>query len=133
MSKQSLQPADLFPSSDFGYSQVVSAEGKRQIFCAGQTAWDKETKLVGGDDLGKQMEKTLDNIRVALAEAGATMNDVCRLTIYIVNYNPSMLETVGRELNKAFDEKELPANTLLGIQALAVPEFLVEIEATAVV
>lgn len=133
MSKQSLHPADLFPSADFGFSQVVTVEGKRLIFCAGQTAWDKDTKLVGGDDLGKQMEKTLDNVRIALAEAGATMKDVCRLTIYIVNYNPTMLETISRELNKVFDEKELPVNTLLGIQALAVPEFLVEIEATAVV
>ncbi len=133
MSKQSLQPADLFPSSDYGFAQVVTAEGKKMVFCAGQTAWDKDNNLIGGDDLGKQMEKTLENISIALAEAGAKMKDVCRLTIYVVNYNPGMLETIAAELGKVFDKDSLPANTLLGIQALAVPEFLVEMEATAVI
>ncbi len=133
MSRQSFQPADLFPSADFGFAQVVAAEGKKLVFCAGQTAWDKDNNLIGGDDLGKQMEKTLENIGIALAEAGATMKDVCRLTIYIVDYNPGMLDTITAELNKAFDKDALPANTLLGIQALALPEFLVEMEATAVI
>ena len=133
MSRQSLQPADLFPSADYGFAQVVSAEGKKVIFCAGQTSWDKDNNLIGENDLGKQMEKTLENIGIALKEAGGSLADVCRLTIYIVDYNPGMLETIAAELNKAFNEDALPANTLLGIQALAVPEFLVEMEATAVI
>ena len=78
------------------------------------------------------MAKSLDNIGIALAAAGATMQDVCRLTVYIVDYNPGMLETISVELNKVFDKDALPANTLLGVQALAVPDFLVEIEATAI-
>ena len=133
MSRQSFQPADLFPSTDYGFAQVVSAEGKKIIFCAGQTSWDKDNNLIGENDLGKQMEKTLENIGTALAEVGGTLADVCRLTIYIVDYNPGMLETIAAELNKAFDKDALPANTLLGIQALAVPDFLVEMEATAVI
>ena len=133
MSRQSLQPAALFPSADFGFAQVVSAEGKKLIFCAGQTAWDKDNNLIGGDDLGKQMEKTLENIGIALAEAGASLKDVCRLTIYIVNYSPDQLEIIGSVLGKFFDKDALPANTLLGIQSLALPEFLVEMEATAVI
>lgn len=133
MSRQSLQPASLFPSADYGFAQVVSVEGKKLIFCAGQTAWDKDNNLIGGDDLGKQMERTLENIGIALAEAGASLKDVCRLTIYIVNYNPDQLETIAGVLGKFFDKDALPANTLLGIQSLALPEFLVEMEATAVI
>ncbi|MFT4822956.1 MAG: enamine deaminase RidA (YjgF/YER057c/UK114 family) [Halioglobus sp.] len=133
MTKQSLQPADLFSSADFGFAQAVSVEGKRLIFCAGQTAWDKDNNIIGGDDLGQQMAKTLENVGFAVAAAGATLADVCRLTIYIVDYNPGMLDTIAAELNKVFDKESLPANSLIGIQALAVPEFLVEIEATAVV
>lgn len=133
MSRRSLQPAELFPSAVHGFAQVVVAEGKTIVYCAGQTAWDKDSNIIGADDLGKQMEKTLENIGVALAEAGATLNDVCRLTIYIVDYNPGMLDTIAAELNKVFDKDALPANTLLGIQALALPEFLVEMEATAVI
>ena len=133
MSRQSFQPADLFPSADYGFAQVVAAEGKKMVFCAGQTAWDKDNNIIGGDDLGAQMAKTLENIGIALAEVGATLDDVCRLTIYIVDYNPGMLDTIAGELHKAFKRDALPANTLLGIQALALPEFLVEMEATAVI
>ena len=46
---------------------------------------------------------------------------------------PGMLETITRELTKVFDKNNLPANTLLGVQALALPEFMVELEATAVI
>lgn len=133
MSRRSLQPADLFPSADYGFAQVVEAEGKKIIFCAGQTAWDKDNNLIGAGDLGKQMEACITNIGIALAEVGATLDDVCRLTIYIVDYNPGMLETIAAELARGFKRDRLPANTLLGIQALAVPEFLVEMEATAVI
>ena len=95
MSRQSLQPADLFPSADYGFAQVVSAEGKRIVFCAGQTAWDKDNNLIGGDDLGQQMAKTLGNMSTALAEAGASLKDVCRVTIYIVDYTPGTLDTIA--------------------------------------
>jgi enamine deaminase RidA (YjgF/YER057c/UK114 family) len=133
MPRQSLQPADLFPSADYGFAQVVSAEGKKLIFCAGQTAWDKDNNIIGGDDLAKQMEKTLQNIETAVKEAGGELKDVCRLTIYIIDYNPGMLDTIAGVLNSFFDKDSLPSNTLLGIQALALPEFLVEMEATAVI
>ncbi len=133
MSRESLQPDSLFQSSDFGFAQVVSVEGKKLVFCAGQTAWDKDNNLIGGDDLGRQMEKTLENIGIALAEAGATLKDVCRLRIYIVDYTPDKLETITAVLTKFFEKDALPANTLLGIQALALPEFLVEMDATAVI
>ncbi|MFT5134923.1 MAG: enamine deaminase RidA (YjgF/YER057c/UK114 family) [Gammaproteobacteria bacterium] len=133
MSNQSLQPDALFRSADFGFAQVVSAEGKKLIFCAGQTAWDKELNIIGGDDLALQMEKTLENVGHALKAAGGSLKDVVRLTIYIVNYNPDQLDTIAGVLGKFFDKDALPANTLLGIQSLALPDFLVEIEATAVV
>jgi enamine deaminase RidA (YjgF/YER057c/UK114 family) len=123
----------LFSSADFGFAQAVSVEGKRLVFCAGQTAWDKDNNIVGADDLGRQMAKSLENIGIALAEAGAGFNHVCRLTVYVVDYNPDMLETITRELTKVFDKNNLPANTLLGVQALALPEFMVELEATAVI
>ena len=133
MPRQSLQPDDLFPSSDFGFAQVVTTEGKKLVFCAGQTAWTRDMQIVGEYDLGKQMEKTLENVRHALTAAGADLKDVVRLTIYIVDYNPDKLDTISGVLTQFFDKDALPANTLLGIQALALPEFMVEIEATAVV
>jgi enamine deaminase RidA (YjgF/YER057c/UK114 family) len=133
MSRQSFQPDTLFASTDFGFAQVVSCEGRKLVFCAGQTAWDRELNIVGEDDLSTQMTKTLENVGHALAAAGATLKDVVRLTIYVVDYHPEKLGIISEALGRTFDKDALPANTLLGIQSLALPEFMVEIEATAVV
>ena len=133
MANQHIQPDDLWPSAQYGFSQVVVSTGTKIIHCAGQTAWDKDMNLVGGNDLEQQTAQALENIKSALAAAGATMKDVVRLDIYVVDYNPDKIPAIGAAMGRYFDPEHLPANTLLGIQALAMPEFLVEITATAVI
>ncbi len=133
MANQHIQPDELWPSAQYGFSQVVVSTGTKIIHCAGQTAWDKDMNLVGGDDLGKQMVQSLQNVKTVLAAGGATLQDVVRLDIYLVDYNADKIPAVGAALGRFFDPDHLPANTLLGIQALALPEFLVEVTATAVV
>ena len=133
MANQHIQPDELWPSARYGFSQVVVSTGTKIIHCAGQTAWDKDMNLVGGDDLEKQMVQSLQNVKTALAAGGATLQDVVRLDIYVVDYNADKIPAVGAALGRFFDPDHLPANTLLGIQALALPEFLVEVTATAVV
>ena len=133
MANQHIQPDELWPSAQYGFSQVVVSTGTKIIHCAGQTAWDKDMNLVGGDDLGKQMVQSLQNVKTVLAAGGATLQDVVRLDIYLVDYNADKIPAVGAALGRFFDPDQLPANTLLGIQALALPEFLVEVTATAVV
>lgn len=71
MTNQYLQPDDLWPSAQFGFSQVVVSTGTKIIHCAGQTAWDKDLNIVGGDDLEQQTTQTLENVQAALAAAGA--------------------------------------------------------------
>ena len=133
MANQHIQPDELWPSAQYGFSQVIVSTGTKIIHCAGQTAWDKDMNLVGGDDLEKQMVQSLQNVKTALAAGGATLQDVVRLDIYLVDYNADKIPAVGAALGRFFDPDHLPANTLLGIQALALPEFLVEVTATAVV
>ena len=133
MANQHIQPDELWPSAQYGFSQVVVSTGTKIIHCAGQTAWDKDMNLVGGDDLEKQMVQSLRNVKTVLAAGGATLQDVVRLEIYLVDYNADKIPAVGAALGRFFDPDHLPANTLLGIQALALPEFLVEVTATAVV
>ena len=133
MANQHIQPDELWPSAQYGFSQVVVSTGTKIIHCAGQTAWDKDMNLVGGDDLEKQLVQSLQNVKTALAAGGATLQDVVRLDIYLVDYNADKIPAVGVALGRFFDPDHLPANTLLGIQALALPEFLVEVTATAVV
>ena len=133
MANRHIQPDDIWPSAQFGFSQVVVSTGTKIIHCAGQTAWDKDMNIVGGDDLEQQATQALENVKSALAAAGAAMRDVVRLDIYVVDYDRGKIPAISAAMSRYFDPDHLPANTLLGIQALAMPEFLIEITATAVV
>lgn len=133
MTHQRLQPDSLFPSNPYGFSQVVKAKGGTHVFCAGQTAWDKEQNIVGPGDFRRQIKKTLENVEAALAEAGAGRADVTSLRLYVVDYDLEKLPVIGEELAAFFGPDNLPANTLLGIDKLALPEFMIEIEACAVI
>ena len=128
-----LNPVTLFPSLPFGFSQVVTSRGGKFVHVSGQTAWDTEMKIVGAGDLAAQTRKALENVRLALAAAGATPADVVRMRLYVVNYDPRMVDTLAGILKGFFPAEAPPASTWIGVQSLAVPEFLIEIEVTAVV
>ena len=102
------------------------------MFLSGQTAWDANKQIVGGMDLGEQTRQALCNVRSAVEAAGGTMADVVSLRIYIVNYKPENAAAIGAALREFFPEEDAPATTWIGVQSLAVEEFLIEIEAVAV-
>lgn len=131
MAHDRLQPEALNPSAQYGYSQVVRARGSTHIFCAGQVAWGADQKVVGVGDFRTQVRRTLENVEIALGEAGATRHDVTSLRLFVVDYTVDKLPTIGEEL-AAFFGDDLPANTLVGIDRLALPDFMIEIEAFAV-
>ncbi len=133
MAHERFEPEGLNPSRQFGYSQAVRATGGRHVFCAGQVAWDAEQNIIGAGDFRTQVAATLLNVEKALVAAGATRGDVASLRIFIVDYDMEKLPVIGEELVKFFGEDNLPANTLIGISALALPDFMVEIEAFAVI
>ncbi len=130
MGLQRLTPAGLFKPA--AYTQVVVATGRRMIFLAGQVSIDAEGKLVAPGDFAGQVKQVFANLRTALEGAGATPADVTKITIYIVGYRPEMRSLVGEARSAVFGPATLPASTLVGVQALAEPGFLIEIEAIAV-
>ncbi len=130
---QHLQPATLANSRQFAYSQVVVAPAGRQIFVAGQTAWDTEHQPVGEGDIAAQAECALNNIELALAAAGASKADLTQLRVYIVDYSPALLESLMPVFHQFWGDVEPAAQTMLGVAALAMPQFLIEIDAVAVV
>lgn len=132
MSKQYLAPEGLVSSEQYCYSQVVVSEPGQQIFLAGQTAWDTSGEIVGGADLAVQAEKTLQNIDAALKAAGATRRDLTQMRVYMVDYTPEYIEILMPVFKAFFGDVPPPAQTWVGVQALALPEFLIEIEAVAV-
>ena len=102
------------------------------VFISGQTAWDGRKKIVGEENLLEQTRQALRNVAVAMEAAGGTLEDVVALRIYIVNYQAESAGAVGSVLREFFSASNPPASTWIGVSALAVPEFLIEIEAAAV-
>ena len=134
MPKQHLNPPDLFPSTQYGFSQIVSATPGRLVFLSGQVAWDAQQNLIGDSDLKAQTRQALRNVETALGAAGAGLRDLVALRLYIVNYEASRDAPEITEVLKAvFAGREPPACTWIGVAALADEGFLIEIEAMAVV
>jgi enamine deaminase RidA (YjgF/YER057c/UK114 family) len=126
-----INPSALPPA--IGYSQVVKAAGGTFIFVSGQVPLNQHGKLVGKGDLHRQSEQVFENIRSALKEAGATMNHIIKLSYYVVNLQPSDALML-RELRQRFlDQTHPPASTMVGVVSLFDPQWLIEIEAVALV
>ncbi|MBO8193859.1 RidA family protein [Streptomyces oryzae] len=118
------------------YRQVSIATGSKLLFTAGQVAWDADGVTVGEGDLAAQVEQCYLNVGTALAEAGASFDDVAKLTVYVVDWTPDKMPLLMEGITRAATRlgvNPAPPATLLGIAALDVPEHLVEIEATAVI
>lgn len=115
-----------------GFSQVVVASGARMIYTAGQVSIDAHGALVGAGDLAEQTAQAMRNVGLALAAAGATYADIVKITTYVVNYRPEQRSVIGKARAPFFGTATPPASTLVGVAALALPEWLVEIEAVAI-
>src|SRR5690606_27096369 len=116
-----------------GYTHVVVGTGSRIVFISGQVALDKDGNVVGAGDLGAQAEQVFQNLQACLASVGATFENVTKLTTFIVGYQASRDRpqlTAARQ--KYLPATNPPASTLVGVQALATPDIMIEIEATAV-
>ena len=112
------------------YSHSVEVEGaKKLIFCAGQVAGDDQGNILGPDDFEAQGELVMANITKVLSEAGARFGDVVKLVSYVCN--PHDVKKVRALVKKHFPENP-PAHTICFLRGLAHPDYLLEIDATAV-
>ena len=124
--RELINPGGLHPAP--GFSHIALAKGSRLAFVAGQVALDQEFEIIGGDDLGLQTEAAMGNLQTALAEIGATFDDVVRRTIYTTQ--PTEFMTITTAIEKVQGSREHPAQTIAGVTGLALPGLLIEIEAT---
>jgi enamine deaminase RidA (YjgF/YER057c/UK114 family) len=112
-----------------GYTHVVEAAPRRTVYISGQVAFDRAGVLVGAGDLRAQTEQVFENLKAALASAGTTFDDLVKITVFMVD---SSQIQVYRDVRDRHLTGNLPASTLVQVQRLARPEWLIEIEAVAV-
>ena len=131
MPKRSYINPDAVVAPPGNFSWVVQAD--KTLYLAGQVGIDKDGKTVDPNDAGAQARQALLNIDATLRELGGTLNNIVRTTTYVVGRENLPGVRAGRKA--VMDEglmTVVPANTLLVISGLADEDWLVEIEATAV-
>ena len=131
MNKQFINPPELNPTN--GFTHVVSATAGKTIYVSGQVSVNERAEVVGKGDLRAQVERVFANLTVALASAGATFHDVVKITYFVVDLKSEHVAHVREVRRKYLNMEKPPASTLVGISALVVPEWLIEIELVAVV
>ncbi|MFE5856093.1 RidA family protein [Streptomyces sp. NPDC056500] len=118
------------------YRQLSVATGSKLVFIAGQVACDPDGVTIGKGDLAAQVEQCYVNIGTALAAAGATFHDVAKLTVYLVDWTPDKMPLLREGIARAAAKLGIlptPPLTGIGVAALAGPDLLVEVEATAII
>ena len=115
----------------FGFVQANALTGvERVVLCAGQTSSDADGNPVHAGDMPAQLRQALDNLETVLGQARLGLGDVVRLNYYTTDIQAFFgASDVLAERFQAAGCR--PASTLLGVAALALPEFMIEIEATA--
>lgn len=119
-------------SVEMGFHQAVEVTGsQRTLFCSGQTSVDENGAPLHAGDMLAQVNQALDNLEAVLEQAGMTLSNVARLNMYTTDVDALMggLESVGPRMAQA---GLTHCSTLLGVQRLAFPELMIELEATAV-
>lgn len=131
MKRTALNPKSLHtPFST--YAHGIKVDGAQTlIFCAGQVAGDENGEIVGKGDFWTQGHKVMENLQAVLKEGGADFGNIVKATIFVVGQENAQN---GRDLcGQYFDKNSPPANTLVVCDGLADPDFLVEVQAIAVV
>jgi enamine deaminase RidA (YjgF/YER057c/UK114 family) len=131
MSIEFLSPAGLHQNPAF--SQAVAVSGAvRTVYVGGQNAVDKDGQVVGKGNLAAQTERALKNLKSALEAGGATTEQVVKMTIYVV-HGQSLADGYAAFQKVWGTPPKPPVVSSFFVAELAVPQFLVEIEAIAVV
>ena len=128
---QFLNPQGL--SKPKGFTQVVIAPPGRLIYVSGQVPLNAEGEIVAKGDFRGQVTQVMENLKTALAAAGANLSDVIKANYYVVNLKPEQVAVIREVRSKYFSADHPPAGTLVGVTALVKEGYMIEIEAEAVV
>jgi enamine deaminase RidA (YjgF/YER057c/UK114 family) len=125
-----INPGTLAPPVMGLYSQIAVASKARLAFIAGQVAIDRHGEFVGHADYGAQARQCFLNIAAAIQAVGAQPSDLLRMTVHVVNHQPELIAVIFNAGKEVFPGTwPSPASTYLGVACLALPEWLIEIDA----
>lgn len=113
-----------------GYTHVVETRGSRTIYISGQVALDPQGNIVGLNDMAAQAEQVFKNLQSALESAGATFADVAKFTYFLVDI--TQIQAVRDVRDRYIHTEQPPASSAVEVRRLFRPEFLIEVEAIAV-
>ena len=126
MTKRVLNPATV--QAKGSYSPGWEVSGGRAVFVAGQIPWDADGNTVCKGDVAGQTRQVFANIEAVLAEAGGSLDDVVKITVFAADIR--YRDEINRVRTETFSEP-YPASTQVAVASLVDPEWLVEIEAVA--
>ncbi len=130
MAKTQLSTAALHsPNGVFSQATVIEATG-RLVFVSGMTARRPDGSIAGVGDVSEQTRQVCENVQTAVREAGGSLADVCRVDVYVRN-----MEDFAKihEVRAQYFSEPLPASTMVEVSKLAHPDYLIEINAIAVI
>ncbi len=133
LDRQNIQPSGLPLRKVSGhvlYSHVVSVQGGRQIFVSGQLSRDAQGNVVGKGDMAAQIEQVGKNVEACLKAAGASLADLVKTTTYVTDIDEFFRHA---EIRMRYFGPGMPTSTTVEVPRLSNPDFLVEVEALAII
>ena len=131
MQVEFLNPPTLCPT--VGWTHVVTQTGGKTIYISGQVSVNEKGDVVGKGDLRAQTMQVFENLKHALAAAGATFKDVVKSNLYVVGLKPADVPIIRGVRRLYFSKEHPPVSTLVGVEKLVGEDLLIEIEVVAVI
>ncbi|HAD86000.1 MAG TPA: enamine deaminase RidA [Rhodospirillaceae bacterium] len=116
------------PSGHFSQATTIEAQGKL-VFISGMTARRPDGSIAGLGDIEEQTRQVIENVKSAVEEAGGTLDDVCRVDVYIRNMEH--FDAIHK-IRRQYFKPPLPASTMVEVTKMTSPDYLIEINAIAV-
>jgi len=127
---ETINPTSLLPPMQGLYAQIAIAPASRLAFISGQAAYEASGAFVGAGDYGAQAVKAFQNLKAAISAAGGRPENLVRMTIYVVDYEMKLARSIFGAAREVFGEDwPVTSSVLLGVKALAMPEWLIEVDA----
>jgi enamine deaminase RidA (YjgF/YER057c/UK114 family) len=133
-----LERKNLFPDTLYRrvvgghllYSPVVTVRGGTTVYVSGLVARDKQGNVIGKGDMAAQIRQVGENLRLSLEAAGATLKDLVRTCTYVTDIDEFFKHV---DMRQRYFGEALPTSSTLGVSRLSHPDFMVEVEAFAVI